>query len=124
MLSQVRQRIGIDASTQQGHIQGGTLNIEAVLRRVHQRHPRAGRFGEIDPALCGHLLAVGEIPLDAEIRSGGDSGRPVAAADAPSAQGAAFAEVAGAVLQKLTASGSGSVFERFRQVWGKDDPRG
>jgi len=67
---------------------------------------------------------LGEIPLDAEIRSGGDSGRPVTAADAPSAQGAAFAEVAGAVLQKLTASGSGSVFERFRQVWGKDDPRG
>ncbi|HED09984.1 MAG TPA: MRP family ATP-binding protein [Caldithrix abyssi] len=45
---------------------------------------------------------LGEIPLDAEIRIGGDKGEPVVAADATSPQSQAFMEIAQKIKSSLT----------------------
>ncbi len=50
---------------------------------------------------------LGEVPLDPAIREGGDTGRPVSA-EAGSALGAAFAEIAGRVEEAVSAGGKPS----------------
>jgi ATP-binding protein involved in chromosome partitioning len=64
---------------------------------------------------------LGEIPLDAEIRSGGDSGRPAAAEEPPSARTEAFLGLASAVLARLPREEEGGLFDRFQKIWNRDE---
>jgi ATP-binding protein involved in chromosome partitioning len=68
---------------------------------------------------------LGEVPLDAAIRSSGDSGEPVAQASVDSPVGSAFQQIASRVLECLAPrpvpgapEGEGGLFDRFRKVWG------
>jgi len=71
---------------------------------------------------------LGEVPLDPEIRSGGDTGHPIVASAPDSPQTAAFMEIAGRVLERLEPArhatddepAGNSLFERFRSVWDRD----
>lgn len=56
--------------------------------------------GEAEAGRLG-IAYLGDIPLDAAVRQGGDAGRPVAVTDPSSAAGARFAEVAGVVAEAL-----------------------
>jgi ATP-binding protein involved in chromosome partitioning len=67
---------------------------------------------------------LGEIPLDAAIREGGDTGRPVVSADPTSPLSAAFLGVADKVIQALdgpdadgTGSSPGGVFGWLKRGW-------
>jgi ATP-binding protein involved in chromosome partitioning len=58
---------------------------------------------------------LGEIPLDAAIREGGDAGRPVLVADRSSALSAAFLAVADQILQALSGSDDDARADAFKR---------
>jgi len=68
---------------------------------------------------------LGEVPLDAAIRSSGDSGEPVTVASVDSPVGPAFQQIASRVFESLAPrsvpvapEGEGGMFDRFRRMWG------
>ena len=70
---------------------------------------------------------LGEIPLDAMVRSSGDRGRPVAA-EPGSPQASAFDELSRAVRASLepaepSSASKGGIFERFRKLRGDSASR-
>jgi len=67
---------------------------------------------------------LGEIPLDAAIRSAGDAGTPIVAAEPDGPRARAFADLAAAVEQAVLGqepedepTEPGGLFDRFRKVW-------
>ncbi len=65
---------------------------------------------------------LGELPLDPDVRRGGDAGQPIAALDADTPIAAAFVELARRIDEQLesAAEGSaprGSLLERFKNGW-------
>ena len=65
------------------------------------RHEIFGHGGGRAAAERLEVPFLGELPLDASIREGGDSGAPVSLATPESAQGEAFADVTQRLLQSL-----------------------
>ena len=67
---------------------------------------------------------LGEVPLDAAIRSAGDGGEPIVAGQPESSQSRPFLEIAEKIVQQLGTTASetppagGTIFDRFRRVWG------
>jgi ATP-binding protein involved in chromosome partitioning len=81
-----------------------------------------GHGGGIKEAERLGVEALGQVPLDAEIRSGGDDGDPIVHRRPHSAQAAAFERLATRVREVLetdstqTPATPPGVFERFRKV--------
>jgi ATP-binding protein involved in chromosome partitioning len=76
----------------------GTPTLGLIENMSGEVFGRGG--GEAEAGRLG-VAYLGDIPLDAAVRQGGDAGRPVAVSDPSGAAGARFAEIAGVVAGAL-----------------------
>ena len=86
------------------HVLGVVENMSYfVCPSCGTRHHIFGRGGAFEIARLTDTRLLGRIPLDEATREGGDVGRP-AALDPASPVGAAFADIAKAVLEPTAAA--------------------
>jgi ATP-binding protein involved in chromosome partitioning len=73
-----------------------------VCPNCSERHELFGRGGGERIARAFDVPFLGQVPLQPNVRTGGDEGQPVVLADPRSAAGQAFIGVAGAVARQVS----------------------
>jgi ATP-binding protein involved in chromosome partitioning len=73
-----------------------------VCSNCNERHELFGRGGGERIAQAFQVPFLGQVPLQPNVRTGGDEGQPVVMADPDSAAAQAFSSVAGAVARQVS----------------------